>query len=133
MKKLSALVIVGLWMLTFCPPSSAAPCQRDEEPAAATGPAFGPAFASPTGQDPTPPKGTAGRDRPSLDRLGEGAFFSGDFASAVRWFSEALEMDSKSVKALSLRARAYLSLGGESNCDKAFTDVARAFALDPGQ
>ena len=132
MKKLSALVIVGLWMLTFCATSSAAPCQRDEEPAAATGPAFGPAFASPTGQDPTPPKGTAGRDQAETSiRLGEGAFFSGDFASAVRWFSEALEMDPKSVKALSLRARAYLSLGGESNCDKAFTDVARAIALDP--
>ena len=132
MKKLSALAIVGLWILAFCPPASAARWPRDREPAATTGPAFGPGVASRAGQDQTPPTGTTGRDEVKLMiNVGEQALFNGHFADAVRWFSDALEKDPKSVKALSQRARAYLSLGGRPNCDKAFADAARVIELDP--
>ena len=132
MKKLSALVIVGLWILAFCPTASAARWLRDKEPTATMGPAFGPGVASRAGQDQTPPTGTAGADEVKLMiNVGEQALSKGHFADAVRWFSDALEKDPKSVKALSQRARAYLSLGGRTNGDKAFADAARVIALDP--
>jgi tetratricopeptide (TPR) repeat protein len=128
MKKLSALVIVGLWILAFCTPASAARWLRDKEPAATTAPAFGPGVASRAGQDQTPPTGATVEH---LINGGEQYLFNGLFADAVRWFSGALEKDPKSVKALSQRARAYLLLGGKPNCDKAFADAARVIELDP--
>jgi len=62
---------------------------------------------------------------------GDRAYWDGNFANAVLYYSKAIELDPKSFDARGRRAWAYLKLGGKSNYDRALADVAKVLELSP--